>query len=104
MVIQGKLFRWMLLLQEFDFKVIHRPGKRHFGADFLSRAAPEDVEDILNDQLPDASIFKISLEEDRTEMERYLQTGELPNGMDHEEEKGLGNEGQDIHMCSWDTL
>ena len=34
-VIQGRLFRWMLLLQEFDFKVIHRPRKRHFGADFF---------------------------------------------------------------------
>ena len=24
-VIQGRLFRWMLLLQEFKFKVIHKP-------------------------------------------------------------------------------
>ena len=37
-VIQGQTFRWMLLLQEFNFKVIHKPRKKHFGADFLSRA------------------------------------------------------------------
>ena len=45
MVIQGRTFWWMLLLQEFNFKIIHKPGKKHFGADFLSRATP------ANDQM-----------------------------------------------------
>ena len=32
-----KLSRWMLLLQEFDFKIHHRPGTQHAVADYLSR-------------------------------------------------------------------
>lgn len=41
-VFQGCIFRWMLLLQECTFKIIHKLGKNHFGADFLSRATPTD--------------------------------------------------------------
>ena len=33
----GKLARWMLLLQDFDFTIQHRPGAQHVVADFLSR-------------------------------------------------------------------
>ena len=37
-LIQGRLMRWMLFLQEYEFKIFHKPGKHHHGADFLSRA------------------------------------------------------------------
>ena len=33
-LIQGRLMRWMLFLQEYDFKNFHKPGKQHHGADF----------------------------------------------------------------------
>lgn len=36
-VIQGKLFRWTLLVQKCNFKNIHKPRKRHFGADFCPK-------------------------------------------------------------------
>ena len=36
--LHGRLARWMLLLQEFDFVIIHTPGKEHaVVADFLSQ-------------------------------------------------------------------
>ena len=31
----GRLARWMLLLQEFDFDIHHRPGVQHVVADYL---------------------------------------------------------------------
>ena len=34
---QGQLARWLEKLQEFDFTIIHRPGKKHSNADALSR-------------------------------------------------------------------
>lgn len=34
---EGQLARWLEKLQEFDFKIVHRPGKRHQNADALSR-------------------------------------------------------------------
>jgi hypothetical protein len=33
----SKLARWALILQEYEFKVIHRPGITHQNADTMSR-------------------------------------------------------------------
>ena len=33
----GRLATWALLLQQYDFKIVHRPGKVHGNADSLSR-------------------------------------------------------------------
>ncbi|MCO5580946.1 hypothetical protein L7F22_034820 [Adiantum nelumboides] len=79
-VIQGLLFRWMLLLQEFEFKIIHKPRKNHFGADFLLRATHEIGETGIIDELPDAQLFGIQGVTDDSDLARYLQTGELPIG------------------------
>ena len=35
--LRGKLARWALVLQQFDFEVQHRPGKFHFVPDAVSR-------------------------------------------------------------------
>ena len=34
---EGQLARWLEVLSEFDFKIVHRPGKKHQNADSLSR-------------------------------------------------------------------
>lgn len=38
---QGRLGRWALRLQQYNFQIIHRPGKFNIIPDFLSRAVPE---------------------------------------------------------------
>jgi len=35
--LNGKLARWALILQEYEFKVIHRPGITHQNANTMSR-------------------------------------------------------------------
>lgn len=37
----GRLARWAVRLQQFDFEIIHRKGKEHVVPDLLSRAVPE---------------------------------------------------------------
>ena len=34
---QGQIARWLQKLQEYQFTVVHRPGKRHSNADAMSR-------------------------------------------------------------------
>lgn len=40
--LEGMLARWVMLLQQFDFTVEHKPGKSNAVADALSRGFPED--------------------------------------------------------------
>lgn len=35
--VAGRIWRWLLLFQEFDFEIMIRPGKDHVMADHLSR-------------------------------------------------------------------
>jgi hypothetical protein len=35
--LMGKLARWVLILQEYDFQVVHRPGVANLDANALAR-------------------------------------------------------------------
>ena len=51
--LNGRLTRWALQLQHYDFVIKYRPGKSHQNADGLSRQAwvqSEDVEDSHTDE------------------------------------------------------
>ena len=49
----GRITRWILLLQEFSFTIIHKLGKLHFRPDLLSRLPGTGPPGALED-FPDA--------------------------------------------------
>ena len=58
----GKIARWTLLLQEFEFDIFHRPGVQHKVADYLSRLESGEAGDGVRDEFPDAELFQITTE------------------------------------------
>ncbi|MCO5568216.1 hypothetical protein L7F22_021912 [Adiantum nelumboides] len=53
----GRLARWVLLLQEFEFEVIHRPRAQHVVVDYLSCLDFGEPSIGIADEFLDASLF-----------------------------------------------
>ena len=94
----GKLARWTLLLQEFEFDIVHRPGAQHAVADYLSRLESGEAPTGVKDDFPDGGVLKITAEPGEEEdpdkwivdMEFFLSNGIPPEEMGREERKRLG--------------
>ena len=75
-----KLARWMLLLQDFEFDIQHRPGTQHALADYLSGLENEadavNGDDDFLDKAEDPE-WKHTSHEDKwlIEMSTFLSTG-----------------------------
>jgi hypothetical protein len=68
-----RLARWLLLMEEFDIDIIHRPGRWHGNVDGLTRAY-ERVGDVLeDDDFPDVAIMTINANEALEEYREIIQ-------------------------------
>ena len=72
----GRICRWLLLFQEFEFKVVVRPRKLNIGPDHLSRIDTGEEPIGVEDDVPDAHLFRIEVVP--TELEEITQF--LENG------------------------
>ena len=110
----GKLARWMLLLQEFDFDIQHHLGTQHAVADYLSRI--ENGADVVDsdDDFPDGAVLHIEANdpehhcappEDKwlTERSEFLSTCLPPLRMRMDEKKILAVRSRNFCMIQ-DTL
>jgi len=53
----GRIFRWSLLFQEYDFKFIVKPGKLNVGSDYFSWILIREYAGNLDDSLPYTNLF-----------------------------------------------
>ena len=73
------------IASRYNFKIIHKPGKNHFGADVLSRATPAEEVESLQTELPDAALFRMEVD---MEEYRLLSTCAQENCQASERRKG----------------
>jgi hypothetical protein len=79
LVLGGRICRWSLLFQEFDFEVIVKPGKLNAGLDHLSRVTNGEEPTKLEDNFPDAQLFSLQIvDEYFIDIIQYLSTGTAP--------------------------
>jgi hypothetical protein len=57
--VSSRLVRWLLLFQEYDFKIVYKPSRSHLMVDTLSRL-PHQTEPVgVPDQTCDAHMFTL---------------------------------------------
>jgi len=64
-VLGGKICRWLLLFQEYDFEVIVKLGRLNAGPDHLSRLESGEEPISLEECLPNAQLFSIQIVDDQ---------------------------------------
>jgi hypothetical protein len=64
LVLGGRICRWLLLFQEFDSKVIVKPGKLNVGPNHLSRVTNGEEPMNLEEFFLDAQLFSVHITDD----------------------------------------
>ena len=95
--LSGRIARWILLLQEFNYEVVVKAGKANANADYLSQQRGTKVVEDIQAKLPDefsdepdrknAQVLHISGEEESefSEIISYLVDQTYPAGLSREE-------------------
>ena len=79
----GKIAQWIILLQEFDLRIVHRTGMKHENVDFLSRMEKEEWVVSEDNDFPNAKLMTIDIDNEPTEYKYiiwYLKGMNFPNG------------------------
>ena len=89
-VLGGKICRWMLLFQEFDFDIVVKRGKLNAGLDHLSRVENGEEPTNIDDIFPDAQLFLVDIVDDHyAPIIQFLTTGVTPEDMSTRKKKQL---------------
>jgi hypothetical protein len=97
-LLTGKLAQWTLLLQKYEFDIVHRPGIQHMVADYLSRLESGEAPIGVTDDFPDAAVLAVTPEEGPNngpdewlmDMVYFLSHGLPPEKCSKAERKQLG--------------
>ena len=86
----GRICRWLLLFQEYDFEIIVKPGRLNAGPDHLSWIDSGEDPSNLDDNLSDAPLFAIQIvDEYYADIIHFLTTGMAPEEFTKHQKKQL---------------
>ena len=86
----GRICRWLLLFQEFNFEVIVKLGKLNTGPNHLSRVNNEEEPINLEDNFLDVQLFSVQVANEYFfDIIEYLRTGVAPQDFSTPEKKNM---------------
>jgi hypothetical protein len=89
-ITNGRITRWLLLMQEFNITVLNRLGKENQVVDFLSRLKTPGEIVPVSDNFPDEHLFAISVITPwYADIANYLSSGMLPPSLTSKEKKKI---------------
>jgi hypothetical protein len=87
-ITNGRVTRWLLLLQEFDITIKDRPGRENLIANFLSHIPKIDNSLTDEDRFPDEHLFVVTTKPPwYADVENYLAARRLPAHISSRERK-----------------
>ena len=60
-VLGGRIYRWLLLFEEYDFEVIVKPRRLNVGPDHMSRIETREEPTNLEEGFPDTQLFVVHI-------------------------------------------
>jgi hypothetical protein len=98
-ITNGRVTRWLLLLQEFDITILDKPGRENVVVDFLSRINNEGDVSPMEDTFPDEHLFSLSINTPWfADIANYLAAGKLPQHLSPKERQRVVRQSA---MYSW---
>ena len=89
-VLGGKICRWLLFFQEYDFEVIVNPGRLSAGPNHLSRIEIDEEPTNLDEGLLDAQLFFVHvLDYHFADIIQLMTIGTTPKGYSTQQKKEL---------------
>lgn len=78
-LVHGRIVRWLLLLHEFNIKIINKLGKSNIVANFISKLTTLEEDEKVNDKFLDENFFSLSTTSPwYVDMANYLAIGKFP--------------------------
>jgi hypothetical protein len=100
-VLGRRIYRWLLLFQEYDFEVIVKPGKLTAGPDHLLHILSGKDVGNLDDSFPDAQLFAVRMvDEYFSNIVQFLNTGMAPSEMTVAQKKQLVVKATDYQLIA----
>ena len=86
----GRICRWLLLFQEFEFDVVVRPGRENVRPDHLSRLETGEEAIGIEDEFPNAHLFRIeAFPQELADIAQFLEEGKAPEELSKRQKKIL---------------
>ena len=90
MCLGGKICRWLLLFQEFDFEIIMKPGHLNVGPNHLSQIETGEEPTNIEEGLSYLQLFRVGIADDYYDkIIQFLTTGVTPEEFSTSQKKQL---------------